>query len=185
MATELPNELQKLADEFTDMKSETEKFLASVKDKDFNKRPPDNGWSIAECIDHLIATGVDYCDKFDEALKVLAEKNHVYTGEMKHGFFGGKFAANVEPPVKRKFKAPQKWKPDSNINKSKATAAYLQLQDRWVDLINQSAGWDLTKVRLPSPAVNWIKFNAYDTLWINSAHQRRHMCQAKNVKSKI
>jgi hypothetical protein len=182
---ELPPELKKLEKEFLDMKSEASDFLGKMSDTQFNKRPADNGWSVAECIDHLIATGADYCDKIDEAIQKLRDKNKLYTGEMKHGFFGGKFIGNVEPPVKRKFKSPAKWRPDSKINKAKATEAYLQLQDRWIDLIHKSQGLDLTKISLPSPAVSWIRFRAFDTFGINSAHQRRHMWQAKNVKKNI
>jgi hypothetical protein len=185
MSSALPAELQQIANEFRDMKDEAAEFLSKINESEFNKRPANNGWSIAECIDHLIVTGVDYCDQFEEALKILAEKNTRLTGELKHGFFGGRFMASVEPPVKRKFKSPTKWKPDSNINKTKATAAYLQLQDRWVDLIQKSAGWDITKVKLPSPAVGWVKFSAYDTLGINAAHQRRHIWQAENVKKSL
>jgi hypothetical protein len=178
----LPMELQKLEDEFREMKKQAGDFLAKISVAEFNKRPANNGWSAAECIDHLIVTGFDYCDLFEEGLKKLEAKNIRYRGEMKHGFFGGRFAASVEPPVKRKFKSPQKWRPDSKINKTKATEAYPQLQDRWIELINKSEGWNITKVMLPSPAVNWIKFSAFDTLFINAAHQRRHLWQAKNVK---
>ena len=185
MSATLPEELQKLEDEFRDMKKDAGDFLNKVNDNKFNKRPPGNGWSIAECIDHLIVTGIDYCDIFEAGLKKLEEKNIRYTGEMKHGFFGRKFIANVEPPVKRKFKSPQKWRPDSRINKAKAAEAYMQLQDRWIELVNKSAAWDITKVKLPSPAVSWIKFSAFDILSVNSAHQRRHLWQAKNVKKNL
>lgn len=181
----LPNELQKLEDEFRDMKKDAGEFLSKLSEKEFNRRPAGNGWSVAECIDHLIVTGCDYCDKFEEGLKKLARKNHRRTGEMKYSWIGAKFIGNVEPPVKRKFKSPSKWRPDSNIDKAKATAAYLQLQDRWIDLVNRSAEWDLTKVKLPSPAVDWIKFSALVTLAINSAHQRRHLVQAKNAKKNL
>lgn len=181
----LPIELKKLHDEFKTMKSEASGFLANVKDNEFNKRPPGNGWSIAECIDHLIVTGVDYCNVFENGLKKLEEKNLRYTGEMKYSWIGSKFIANVEPPVKKKFKSPGKWVPDSKINKAKATTAYLQLQDRWMELVERSAPWDLTKIKLPSPAVSWIKFSAFVILAVNSAHQRRHLEQAKNVKRNI
>lgn len=181
----MSNELKKLHDEFKAMKSEAAGFLSNVRDNEFNKRPPGNGWSIAECIDHLIVTGDDYCNVFEAGLKKLEEKDLRYSGEMKYSWFGRKFIANVEPPVKRKFKSPGKWKPDSKINKAKATAAYLQLQERWMELVERSAPWDLTKIKLPSPAVSWIKFSAFVILAVNSAHQRRHLEQAKNVKRNI
>ncbi|MCC6865816.1 MAG: DinB family protein [Ignavibacteria bacterium] len=185
MMNNLPNELQKLSDEFRNMKSDAALFFEKVKDKEFNKTPPNNGWSIGGCIDHLIVTGSDYCDILDIGLKKLEEKNQLYSGEMKFSFLGRKFIKILEPPVKRKFKAPGKWKPDTKINKSKAVAAYLQLQDRWVNIIERSAQWDFTKLKLPSPAISWIKFSAFDILAVNSAHQRRHLEQAKNIKKNL
>ena len=181
----MPQELKKIYDEFRNMKIESATFLEKVKDSEFNKRPTDNGWSVAECIDHLIVTGDDYCNIFEKGLEKLKEKNLKYSGEMKFSWIGTKFIGNVEPPVKKKFKSPGKWTPDSNINKAKATQAYLQLQDRWMDLVDRSAPWDLTKIKLPSPAVSWIKFSAFVILEVNAAHQRRHLEQAKNVKRNL
>lgn len=181
----MPQELKKIYDEFSQMKKDSSAFLSTVKENEFNKRPADNGWSIAECIDHLIVTGVDYCDTYEKGLKKLEEKNLRYSGEMKFSWIGTKFIGNVEPPVKKKFKSPGKWAPDSNINKAKATEAYLQLQDRWMELVERSAPWDLTKIKLPSPAVSWIKFSAFVILEVNAAHQRRHLEQAKNVKRNL
>ncbi|MBZ0202180.1 MAG: DinB family protein [Ignavibacteria bacterium] len=184
MTNILPPELQKYADEFLQMKRESSAFLSSLSTQAFNKRPESGGWSAAECIDHLIVTGVDYSDKLEEALNILQKKDLRYNTAMKLSWFGKKFINFVEPPVRFKTKSPKKWRPDSAINKDKAAAAYLQLQDRWVDLIIQSADWDLTKVKLPSPATKLIRFTAFEILGVNSAHQRRHLYQAKHAAGK-
>ena len=184
MTNILPPELQQYADEFLQMKRESSDFLFGLSKQAFNKRPENGGWSTAECIDHLIVTGADYSDKIEEALNIVKEKNLKYSGTMKLTWFGKKFINFVEPPVRFKSKSPRKWKPDSAINKDKATAAYLQLQDRWVDLIIQSADWDISKVKLPSPATKMIRFSAFEILGVNSAHQRRHLHQAKIAAGK-
>jgi hypothetical protein len=185
MSTQLPNELQKLADDFMKMRSDAGNFFAKLNDSKFNKRPANNGWSIAECIDHLIVTGDDYCNKFEEALKIAAEKDLRKEGDYRYSWFGKRFISFVEPPVRIKVKSPKKWRPDSGINRQKASAAYLQLQDRWVDLITGSVGWDITKVKLPSPASDMIKFTAFEILAVNAAHQHRHFQQAIKVFEEI
>ncbi len=177
----LPLELQKLSDEFQQMKNDAAAIFVKVNEKNFNKKSDKGGWSAAECIDHLIVTGSDYCDKFEEALHIAVRKDLKLTGELKKSWFGQRFINFVEPPARFKVKSPKRWKPDSAINKTKATTAYLQLQDRYMDIINASVGWDISKVKLPSPAVSWIKFSAFEILAINSAHQRRHFLQAKKV----
>jgi hypothetical protein len=185
MPQELPEELGKLAEEFEQMKMDAAEFLSIVSDKEFNKSPDGKKWSIAECIDHLIVTGYDYTNMFEEGLKIAVEKNLRSNGPFKYSWFAKKFISSVEPPPKLKLKAPKKWRPGSKINKRKATAAFLQLQDRWVDLINKSAGLDISEIKLPSPATKLIKFSSFEILGVNSAHQRRHLLQAKNVKNKL
>lgn len=185
MNIQLPDELQQLADDFVKMKSDAGNFFAKLNDTKFNRRPANNGWSIGECIDHLIVTGDDYCNKFEEALKIAAEKDLKKSGDYKYSWFGRRFISFVEPPVRFRVKSPKKWRPDSGINRQKAAAAYLQLQDRWIDLISRSVGWDITKVKLPSPASNMIKFTAFEILAVNAAHQHRHFLQAKNVFNEI
>ncbi len=173
--------LQTLADEFALMKEEAAKVLRNTTDKKFNQRPDNNGWSAAECIDHLVATGVDYCDQYEKALKLAMNKGYTLDHELKNSWFGQRFINFVEPPVRFKAKSPKKWKPASNINLAKVTAAYLQLQDRYIDLLAASEGWDISKVKLPSPASKLIKFSAFEMMGINAAHQRRHFLQAKKA----
>lgn len=174
-------ELQALVKQFNDMKKECIVFFGKLTDKEFNRRPDGGGWAIAESIDHLIVTGANYCDKFEQAVNIAASKGFKLDGELKYSWFGRRFIGFIEPPVRFKVKSPKKWRPDSNINKTNAAKAYLQLQDRWVDLINRSEGWDITKVKLPSPVTNLIRFSAFEILAINAAHQRRHILQAKKV----
>ncbi len=181
MSVKLPNELQSLKNEFAMMKKEASALFTKVNESNFNKRPDSGGWSAAECIDHLIVTGIDYCDKYEEALKIIMSKDLKLNGEIKYSWFAERFIRFVAPPVRFRVKSPKRWKPDSKINKSKVTAAYLQLQDRYMDLIDASEGWDISKIKLPSPATKMIKFSAFEILGINSAHQRRHFLQAKKV----
>ena len=177
----LPPELQKLSYSFREMKKNAAGYFNRLNGALFNKRPESGGWSAGECIDHLIVSGDDYCNKFEKALIIAGEKKLYYNIEMKISWFGGKFIKFIEPPVRFKVKSPKKWRPDSNINKPKAAAAFLQLQDRWIDLIGRSAGLDISKVRLPSPVTNIIKFSAYEMLLVNEAHQRRHLEQAERT----
>ena len=181
MNRQLPPELNELADNFRNMKKEASAFFSGLNSALFNKKPESGGWSAGECIDHLIVTGDDYCNKFEEALIIAEEKNLKLKGDLKISWFGKRFIKFIQPNAKFKTRTSKKWRPDLNINKPRAVAAYLQLQDRWVDLINRSAGLDISKVKLPSPVTGIIKFSAYEMLLINEAHQRRHLEQAKRA----
>ena len=75
MPGNLPNELQSLKNEFAVMKKEAASLFAKVTEKNFNKRPDIGGWSAAECIDHLIVTGIDYCEKPVRVVPVFDQKD--------------------------------------------------------------------------------------------------------------
>jgi hypothetical protein len=175
------SELKKLAASFYDMKKNAADFFKSINQVIFNARPSNGKWSVAECIDHLIVTGNDYCNLFEVGLKDIIEKNVKQQSDFKYSWLAIRFINFVEPPVRFKVKAPKKWKPDSKINFKNASEAFLQLQDRFIDLINASNGWDITKFKLHSPASKLIKFSGLEILSINAAHQRRHFEQAKNT----
>jgi len=185
MPGELTGELRKLAEEFGQMKIDAAVFLSGVTDKEFNKKPDTKKWSIAECIDHLIIVGYDYSGMFEDGLKLAEEKNLRSSGNFKNSWFAQRFINSVEPPVRIKARVPRKWMPAAKINKAKATTAIMQLQDRWIELIIRSVGLDISRIKLPSPPTKLIKFSAFETLGVQSAHQRRHLEQAKKVKNKL
>jgi hypothetical protein len=107
----LANELKDLINQFEISKAELNSLLEGVTEEQFNKRPPSGGWSIAECVDHLIVTGKDYQRQIENGFKKAEKKNLLLKGPFKISWIGKTFIRNVEPPVKRKLKNPARWTP--------------------------------------------------------------------------
>lgn len=181
----LPNELKDLASQFERSKLELNELLCSLTEEQFNKKPAAGGWSIGECADHLIVTGKDYTTQIERGLKKAQQKNLHLKGTYKFSWLGRSFIKNVEPPVKRRFKNPARWAPDSKLSLQKIIEEYNSLQERYVDLLYKSKGLDILKVKLPSPATSLLRFSIYEMFAVNAAHQRRHLWQAANVKKEI
>jgi hypothetical protein len=118
-------------------------------------------------------------------LGIAKDKNLLSNGPFKFSWLGKKFVDNVEPPVKRRLKNPKKWSPESGLEMNKTIENYDRFQDRYIDLLRKSAGLDMTKVRISSPATNLIRLTIFDMFNINAAHQRRHLWQAGNVRKAI
>lgn len=175
-------QLLELVNQFEYAKLDMFKVVNGLDSERFNRRPESGGWSIAECLNHLIVTDKDYTAQIENGLKIAKDKNLLSDGPFKISWFAGKFIGNVEPPVKRKLKAPQKWRPSSDLSLDEVTSAYIKNQDKYIELLKNSAGLNIGKVKLPSPATNLIKFTIFVMFNINAAHQRRHLWQADNVR---
>lgn len=176
------NQILELVTQFEAAKNKMKEVTTCLNREKFNERPAGGGWSIAECLNHLIVTDKDYTAQIENGLKIAKDKNLLSDGPFKISWFAGKFIGNVEPPVKRKLKAPQKWRPSSDLSLDEVTSSYIKNQDKYIELLKNSAGLNIGKVKLPSPATNLIKFSIFVMFNINSAHQKRHLWQASNVR---
>jgi hypothetical protein len=182
---ELNEQLLSLAEQFENAKIKMSEVVSGLDRGKFNQRPSYGGWSVAECINHLIVTDTDYTAQIENGLKIAKDKNLFSDGPFKIGWLGRKFIGNVEPPVKRKLKAPKKWTPSSDLSLEEVTSAYIKYQDKYIELLKNSSGLDIGKVKLPSPATDLLRFSVFVMFNINAAHQRRHLWQAENVKKNI
>ena len=181
----LPIELKDLVNQFERSKQELKELVNGLTEEQVNKKPSKGGWSIGECVDHLIVTGKDYTNQIERGLKKAQQKNLMLKSGYKFSWLGRSFIKNIEPPVKRRFKVPARWMPDSKLTMKILIEEYYSLQDRYIDLLNDSKAFDILKVKLPSPATSLLRFSIYEMFAVNAAHQRRHLWQAANVKKEI
>jgi hypothetical protein len=178
-------QLTELINQFEGAKREMNDIVSGISAEKFNERPAGGGWSIGECIDHLNVTDADYTAQIEKGINEAKEKKLFTEGNYKTSWFAGKFIKNVEPPVKRRLKAPVKWTPHSELSIDKVTKNFIDLKGRYIELLKKSDGVNIGKIRIPSPATNLIKFPVFVLFKINAAHQRRHLWQAKNVKNNL
>lgn len=183
--TKLNEQLIELASQYQTNKETLQELVEGISEDDFNKRPSYGGWSIGECINHLATTDADYTAQIETGIQKIRDKNYLSNGPFKFTWFGKKFYGMVEPPVKRKVKNPEKWDPKTNLDMAEVIHDYNKYQDKYIWLINDSAGLDITKVKVPSPATKLLRFTVFEMLNINAAHSRRHQWQAWNVRKDI
>ena len=176
-------QLNELAEQFEDSKRVVNELVSGISPEQFNERPAGSGWSIGECLDHLNVTDTDYTSQIEGGINKALEKKLVSNGSFKTGWLAKTFIKNVEPPVKRRLKAPGKWTPQSNIPVEKTVNDFIALKDKYIELLKRSDGVNIGKVKIPSPATDMIRFPVYIMFRINAAHQRRHLWQANNVKN--
>src|SRR5687767_7660343 len=111
-AAALPSDLQKLLSEIEDADRAAESLSAGLSEHQFHWQP-DGGrsWGVAQCLEHLATINVLYGGAVQSGIELARRNGWQRAGPLTPGFFGRKFIASQEPPVKRRVGAPSKVRP--------------------------------------------------------------------------
>jgi hypothetical protein len=145
-----------------------------------NWRIAPGSWSIAECLDHLSVTADLYHGSITDALNTAPP----LSGDrpFRYGWLESYFVRSLEPPVKRRFKAPGTFLPAADLDAARVRAHWEASHDRLFNLIRKCDGVALDRTKVRSPAIRFFKMSLGASLRSIAAHERRHIWQAEQVK---
>ena len=107
----------------------------------------------------------------------------VGTGPFRANWFGRWFAAQMEPPPKRRFKVPGAFRPpQERATVAAARGAYLETNEAIRTVVQAADGLDLGRIRMHSPLTRLMRFNLEAAFLAIAAHDRRHLWQAGQVR---
>ena len=186
MPSALPPDLQRLADAIDAADQAGAAIAARVTDEEFHWKP-DGGrrWSIAECLDHLATINVFYSAAVRTAVEKARQNGWTRRGPAEAGFFGKKFVASQEPPVKRRLRAPQQVQPKPSRSRDEIMRAYHAAHDEVRRLIADCATIDTNRATFSNPFLPIIKVRVSTGLNVLPAHDRRHLWQAEQVEKEL
>jgi hypothetical protein len=180
----LPADLQRILDDIDAADRAGETIATQVTDEQFNWRPRDGqGWSIAQCLDHLAVINVFYSTPVQQAVDAARARGWTRQGPAAPGFFGRRFIASQEPPVKRRFRAPGSVQPaPASRSREEILGAYHDAHTIVRRLIASAAEVDINRATLPNPFLRMIRMRVSTALLVLAAHDRRHLWQAEQVR---
>lgn len=182
-------ELEQYRNSFLRARNEVRDLIAGLGDEEFNWRPAPDRWSVAECLDHLCVIGTLILPKLDEGIQKAEENGWRSEGPFKYGFLGNWFVKAVGPdessPPRRKFKAPKIYTPTSNHSISRLEKSFTQLQDQFIERVERANGYDLARVKIPSPVTRLLKLSLGQWFGLLAGHQMRHFMQAMEVRRRL
>ncbi len=181
-STPLIPELEDLRRQFQAIRKDAEALTSGMSDQQFNWRPAPGRWSIAECFHHLVRSGERDLDAISGGIERGRAEGLLSQGPFRHGFLGTWFAGSVEPPAKIRLKAPKNIAPASDHTVSTLTPTLLAIQDRLIQALSKANGLDLARIKVASP-VPLLKLDLTQRFSLVAGHERRHLYQAKQVKS--
>lgn len=145
-----------------------------------NWKPSEKGWSVAQCIEHIILTNSEF---FSEIDKIIAgtRKNSFFENYSPLTGWWGRFLIKAVTEGSKPASAPSKRiVPPSDIS-ADIVDKYCEHQDGLVGKVGQTGNADWEKTVLTSPFLPVMTYKMADAYVVLVEHSKRHINQAKRV----
>ncbi|MEZ5402545.1 MAG: DinB family protein [Bryobacteraceae bacterium] len=158
-------------------------LIDGLSDEQANWSPGAGKWSMAQCFDHLNVTNRLFVQQFRAGVAEARQRGILGGGPYSYGFLSRWFLRQTEPPVKRRFSAPKPFQPGPKRPIVEIRNEWVRLHDELDEIFRSASGVDLARMRITSPAASFIKYSLGIGFWIQTAHDRRHVWQARQVRN--
>jgi hypothetical protein len=145
-----------------------------------NWKPSEKGWSVAQCLEHIILTNREFDPEF-EKLASGTRTNSFWENFSPFSGWGGRFLIKAVTEDSKKAKAPSNRivppseVPDDIVQQFVEHIAEVNKQ------IESVAGVDREKTIVTSPFLAIFTYKLDDAFTVLVEHTRRHIRQAKRV----
>jgi len=164
--------------EFDAATADARRLADSLDDAAFARRPAPDRWSPAECIAHLTITTDVYLPIIRDAV-TRAKAMPGARGRYRCDWKGWLLARSLEPSARFKIKTPPRFEPRDLGAKANVMNDFVRSQEALEALVRESSGRDLRRVKIVSPFSAKMSYNMYSCFKILTAHERRHLAQAR------
>jgi hypothetical protein len=179
----LGGELERHRRAFLAIERDARDMLHGLSDAQLAWKPVPNAWSIAECLDHLVVTGRQSVKYIAEAAGAGRARGLLAPGPFRYNPLERWMVWVMEPPARLKFPAPRAYRPPPARPGSVVVTDFFDLQHGLLETLGQVNGLDLVKIRVRNPVSRWITFSLGKELAFTVAHERRHLWQARRVRT--
>ena len=179
----LSPELAAYLGELSAIRSDATELLGGLSEVQLNWRPAPDRWSIAQNLTHLVVIGRLYLPQFDSALQRAREKGWRNPGPFEYGAIGNWVIAELEPPPRRRLRAPKMFKPQPVQPLEHVRDAFLALQGEFEQRVHAANGIDLRRAKVATVFTSLLRLPLGQAFQAMLAHERRHLWQARNVRA--
>lgn len=182
-ADRLPEQLAHYRQQFLDRKEETKRLTDGVPDDVLRARPSPEAWSVAECLDHLNTAGWMLLERMEPIMAEAHRTGPFAEPPFEYGIISRLFVRAMEPDAFLSLSSPAAYEPGSpgTLHPHEVVVEFLALQDDLAGCITQARGLDLRRIRVPSPAIPFVRISLGAWFEAAEAHERRHLAQARRT----
>lgn len=180
-------ELQELLRQLEAIKAEGRAVCAGLSDSQFNWRPGEGRWSVAECLVHVNRSVTATLPAFDKAIGDGRAKGRLAKGRgpSRYGWFSRWMIGSMEPPPKRRMKTFSIFAVPVGGTHSVAVVLpeFEAVRDELAQRVRSADGLDLHGNRTVSPVTRLLRMPLGAYLQFVVTHDRRHLWQAHQVRT--
>ena len=181
----IPADIEEILAALHAASSRAEELCASAKVDALEQPPAPGRWSAAQCLAHLALTNFAYTAAMRSASKpAIHLHNHERSGPLRAGLPTRWFLAYLEPPARKRLRAPGPIVPPEFIHADAALKEFQRSQSAVIELLMECRHLDLNEIRFPNPFLPGLRFTVGAGFLIIAAHERRHLWQAAVAISK-
>lgn len=175
---------QSMLQQLETIKREGAALAAGLSDAQFNWRPAPGRWSIAQNLNHLNVGDLQVLPAFDRAIEQGRSRGKLSAGPFRYGWFSRMVIASMEPPPRMRMKTPLKGSAGEDHRSAIVLPEFVRVRDLLAERVRQSDGLDLAKIRTISPVNRLIRLPLGAYFAFILAHNRRHLWQGREVRSR-
>lgn len=184
-AEQLEPELQEYARQFSANRRSAGLLLEGLTERQLTWHDGAGTWSIIDCLNHLATTANESLPRIRSAITDARSRGLLSTGPFRHPIAGNILIRLMDAPPRIRFKAPKAYRPTRNLSVSETLAAYFLVQEELPRVLKDANGLDLARVRVTNPVISWWKLSLGQEFAFDAAHERRHLWQASQVRTKL
>lgn len=145
-----------------------------------NWKPSEKGWSVAQCLEHIILTNLEFYPEFDR-LASGSRKNSFWENYSPFTGWGGRFLIKAVSEDSKKAKAPsQRIVPPSDVS-ADIVKQFVEHLAEVNQKVEACAGADREKTVVTSPFLAVFTYKLDDAFTVLVEHSKRHIRQGKRV----
>ncbi len=171
--------VKKIAEQLDEVTAEARAKFGALNREQLNWRPPDGGWSVGQCLEHLIKTSEIYSEDFRSIADGTRATSFWENWSPLSSFFG-RFLTSYMDKDEKKVKTTERFVPPSEIE-ANIVDRFEASQQELISLIDSTSNADWDRTKLTSSFQGFVTYSLADAFRIIAAHQRRHIRQAERV----
>ena len=153
-------------------------YFQNLDEATLNRPSASGGWSITQCLAHLISYGQYYLPRLKQGLDNSAAQSK--TNVFQSSWLGAFLARLMDPQTSRRtFKAHQRHQPAHGLSAQRVVAEFIDQQEELIRLLRQAEQIDVQAIRIPLSVAPWLRLPLGDILLFLVTHDERHIQQAK------
>jgi hypothetical protein len=154
-------------------------------DAQFNWRPSSAHWSVGDCFAHLNESARTFLPAIDRTIENARTRGLTSPGPFVFSAIERIVLRFTEPPPRLRTRAPKALQPPAvpNLAPSRVMHEFMDWQAAIDERIMRADGLDLKRARERMPEIPLVKWSLGTMLAMTLAHERRHLWQARTVRT--